>query len=275
LDVDYNIEKTISYPYHSIQGGISFNERNLMLFSYDGSVSWNSLRLCSKLSKGVSDHLLSPFYSFRSIDTQEGSVKNTTTLVFNGENGQYIKYQGFSCVNLNAFVVKKYTDPPKVVTDISFYSNYQMNNDDVVFDKTEEALYFENFIQLSSQTFNELSNIIRSETDIDMVVNYDIGDNTFIDFYKLSYHSYNNMYNYKSSWIQINYATPLVRKVGIDAVYWIRVNSSELELHLNYSIVFDLYKGFCHFNVNGENDYNHCQKGEVAKIKSIYYRVPS
>ena len=200
------------------------------------------LRLCSKLSKGVSDKLLSPFYSFKSIDKSEGSDRNVITLSFeDGDVTSRITYQGYSITYLMAFVVKEYTEPPKVITNISFYSNYQMNSKDVILDKMESFLDYYHFTKLTTDTFDTLKGIVTNENSIELVVNYTIGDKTFVDLHELTFDFGNIKINffYNSTWRHINYTTPNDSKVDIKAISTILLDTSSIEFRLNYSVKFE------------------------------------
>ena len=273
LNVDYSIEKNVSYTDHEIKGGISFDKRNLILYYYD---TLDHLRLCSKLSKGVSDKLLSPFYSFKSIDKSEGSDRNVITLSFeDGDVTSRITYQGYSITYLMAFVVKEYTEPPKVITNISFYSNYQMNSKDVILDKMESFLDYYHFTKLTTDTFDTLKGIVTNENSIELVVNYTIGDKTFVDLHELTFDFGNIKINffYNSTWRHINYTTPNDSKVDIKAISTILLDTSSIEFRLNYSVKFesDSYT----LTIIVDNDYNHYQKGDKIEMKSIYFKVAS
>lgn len=265
-NLDYIIKEIyVKYNGKEFKTNSIIIDNNLYLINYNNLNENNQdLYFCYKYSKDITEKLIPPQLCFNNIGNEEN---NYFFPIKQNENDNYINLQGYSNFKLISFIKgnKNY---------LSFYSNYQYNDQDLILSN--------NFINI--ENYNDLINNLENLKSICII--YKVNNKLFKDLYKINYkdfdYSYNNYkyYYYLKSFI-INYNTKNDFEISInDKLFNIITDKTSF---IDFSPYYNLTTNLTfRYYINGEDNYNVIysnytyntyKENLTTKLLNIYFEI--
>lgn len=256
---------------------IAFDMWNATLIDWNSVENSQSLRFCYEYCEGPCFRIMPPQANFNNVEDSSGSH---TLVVSRDANNEY-RYQGFSDLNLIAFVEGDGGDGGG---DSGDDDNPEENPDDNPDDSTDSLP--KNYISVYSNFHNEGDEPTDGFTDINefngnasdvksVFVEYQVGSSeydcvTFYELYELeNLDSSEQSYNKRVKWITFNYNSGLGRefKIQVNNNAYLDLNSKKFIVYTEKekeSMVFSETE-FKYIDFN----FNHAKSRDYKKVLSI------